>query len=71
MDKIKSIFATLFFTLVSIQSFSQNPDYVDPGNVRGDEGTVYLWENPTFYIPVLVVVIFVVALALIRKKRSS
>lgn len=71
MDKIKVITTGVLFSLFDLAASSQNPDYVDPGNMRGDEGTAYLWENSEYYIPVLVVVIVLVAFRIRRKKKNS
>jgi hypothetical protein len=58
----------LFF---AASASAQQPDELDPGNVRGDEGTVDLWEQPEVYVPVLVIVVLLVAFAWLKKKRMG
>lgn len=71
MKKIIGFCTAVLLTLTTITGFSQNPENIDPGNVRGDEGTVYLWENPTYYIPVLVIVVLLVGLFALKKSKKS
>jgi len=71
MERIRKIGVSILLTFLALSGIAQNPEYVDPGNVRGDEGTTYLWENPTYYVPVLVVVVLVVALGLFRRSRRN
>lgn len=70
MEKIKALSTGFLFSLIALMASSQNPDYVDPGNVRGDEDTTYLWENPEYYIPVVIVIIVLVAIGIMRRKKS-
>lgn len=71
MKRFTSVCTVIILTLFTLSGYSQNPDYVDPGNVRGDEGTAYLWENPNYYIPVMVVVILVVAIGIMRRRKNN
>jgi hypothetical protein len=68
MEKISLVLASVFLSAVSI---AQNPEYVDPGNSRGDEDTLYLWENPTYYVPVLVIIVLLVGFAVIKRTRKN
>jgi hypothetical protein len=71
MDKLKAIFTSASFSLLTLSCFSQNPNHIDPGNVRGDEGTTYLWGNPTYYIPVLAIAVLLVAFGIYRRTKKK
>lgn len=71
MEKTSFILFGSFLALFPQLTVAQNPEYVDPGNVRGDEDTLYLWEDPTYYVPFLIVVVLIIAFFLFRKKRKQ
>lgn len=71
MKRLKAIGTSFLLAVLTLSGIAQNPDFVDPGNVRGDEGTVSLWENPTYYVPVLVVVVLVASFWFIRKRKKK
>jgi hypothetical protein len=62
---------TLLFFLATSRIFGQNPEYVDPGNVRGDEDTIELWERPEVYVPVVIIVVLLVAFGWLRSKKRK
>jgi len=45
---------------------AQTPTHIDPG--QGDE-SIYLWENPAYIIPIVVVIALLILFAWIRKKK--
>jgi len=45
---------------------AQTPTHIDPG--QGDE-SIYLWENPLYLIPIVVVIALLILFAWIRKKK--
>lgn len=44
----------------------QAPTHIDPG--QGDE-SIYLWENPYYIIPIVLIIALLILFAWIRKKR--
>jgi len=71
MNYEKTIFSLTSIFLTPLILFSQVPDEVDPGNARGDEGTVDLWEQPEVYVPVLVIVVLLITFSWLRRKNRS
>jgi hypothetical protein len=45
---------------------AQTPTHIDPG--QGDK-SVDLWENPTYIIPIVIVIALLILFAWIRKKK--
>ncbi|MGB6037943.1 MAG: hypothetical protein WBG42_16830 [Cryomorphaceae bacterium] len=45
---------------------AQTPTHIDPG--QGDE-SIYLWENPLYLIPVVILIALLILFAWIRKKK--
>jgi len=71
MEKIRLFLIAFALSFTSHPLVAQNPDFVDPGNARGDESTKYLWENPEYYIPVLVIVVLIVSYGIFKKSRKK
>jgi hypothetical protein len=70
MKKLKYSLIAFLFTMTAVVGSSQIPDNVDPGNARGDEGTIQLWENPSIYIPFLIVVAVIIGVVIYRSKKG-
>jgi hypothetical protein len=53
--------------------FAQNPEYVDPGNVRdrNQDDSVYLWDHPEVFIPLVIVVVLIIAFIWLRTRNRS
>lgn len=47
---------------------AQTPTHVDPG--AGDQ-SIYLWDNPTYLIPIVLLIAAVILFFWTRKKKES
>jgi len=45
---------------------AQTPTHVDPG--QGDD-TIYLWENPLYLVPIVILIALLILFAWIKKKK--
>jgi hypothetical protein len=72
MEKIRIFSVGFMLSFLPSVIHGQIPYGVDPGNARGEEGTLYLWEKPEIYVPVLLVVgIALIIFGYQKKKRKK
>jgi hypothetical protein len=47
---------------------AQTPTHIDPG--QGDQ-SIYLWDNPTYLIPIVLLLAAIILFVWIRKKKGT